>query len=75
MVEDELLVDTVGAGDAFAAVLAAGVLRNGISNRTGLQATLQAACSAGAAAVSSKGAHVVFSPECAGRFHLGCGPL
>ena len=65
----EEVVDTVGAGDAFSAVLAAGVLRNGINNEHGLQATLQAACSAGAAAVASKGAHVKFSPDLLHQLH------
>jgi hypothetical protein len=49
------VVDTVGAGDAFAAVLAAAVMRNGLSN---LAATLEACNAAGSAAVQQQGAHV-----------------
>ena len=46
------VVDPVGAGDAFSAALAAGLLRSGLAE---LGAVLQAACAAGALAVQTKG--------------------
>ena len=46
------VVDTVGAGDAFSAILAAGALFD-----TDPQALLHLACRAGAAAVQHPGAH------------------
>lgn len=54
------VVDTVGAGDAFAAVLAAEVMRNGLCD---LDSTLTACNAAGAAAVCHQGALGYMPPD------------
>lgn len=51
-------VNPVGAGDAFSAVLAAGILRN-----NDLPRTLEAACTAGAAVVQEDGAQICLPDE------------
>ena len=59
------VVDTVGAGDAFSAALAAGVIHG-----ADLEYTLQVACEVGAFVVQRRGAQVELKDELRGAFLL-----
>jgi len=57
------VADTVGAGDAFSAALAAGVMLG-----ADLAHTLETACAAGAAVVQHPGAQIVLPDDLLGAF-------
>lgn len=59
------VVDTVGAGDAFSAALAAGVMLGADQAHT-----LETACAAGAAVVQQSGAQIVLPKDVLGAFDL-----